>query len=661
MSFTRVPKRILLGTPMRSDRLGDTLLPKRVGLAIFASGPLSSVAYAPQEIFLILSVAGAAYFQEAAWFALAIGLLMVVVISSYRQSVRAYPGGGGDYDVTMANLGRTGGLTVASALLVDYVVTVAVSVSAGVDNLGAAVPFVAEHRVPTALVVIVLLMLLNLRGIAESGFWFAIPAYTFVAGVLVLVVVGLYRVLVLEDDVKAPTAEYEVVAESGGVTGLALSFLVVRAFCAGSVALAGVEQSANGVPAFREPKGRNASTVLLMMGAMAVAMFAGLVTLATLTDFHVAGDPAHNILINGVPAGPDYEQDPIIAQMAEAVFGNGSIAFLALAITTTLILFFAANTSFNGFPQLGSILSRDGFLPRQLSQRGDRLSYSNSIVALAVAAGLLVYIVHAQVSSLVGMYTVAVFISLTLGQIGLARRWTGQLRDGSGADADGFADLGRRRRLHRDRAVNVLGFLCTGTVLMVVLVSDFLEAAWVVLAAVPLLFAMMRKIANHYDQLTEELTPVKGGITLPSRIHGIVLVSKLHRPTLRALAFARATRPDTLVALTVQTSPEGTAELLREWGEHDIEVPLTVLDSPYREVTRPVLDYVRNVRLAGPRDVVCVFVPEYVVGKWWEQLLHNQTPLRLKARLLFQPGVMVTSVPWQLGSAAGRDADDTER
>jgi amino acid transporter len=657
VSFTRVPKRILLGTPVRSDRLGDTLLPKRVGLAIFASGPLSSVAYAPQEIFLILSVAGAAYFQEATWFALAVGMLMVVVISSYRQSVQAYPGGGGDYDVAMDNLGRTGGLTVASALLVDYMVTVAISVSAGVDNLGAAVPFVHDHRVPTALVVIVLLMLLNLRGIAESGFWFAIPAYTFVLGVLALVVTGLFRVLVLDDDVKAPSADYEVVAESGEVTGLALVFLVVRAFSAGSVALAGVEQSANGVPAFREPKGRNASTVLLLMGAMAVAMFAGLVSLAALTDFKVADDPATEILINGVPAGPDYEQDPIIAQMAEAVFGNGSIAFIALAITTTLILFFAANTSFNGFPQLGSILSRDRFLPRQLSQRGDRLSYSNSIVALAVAAGVLVYIVDAQVTSLVGMYIVAVFISLTLGQVGLARHWTRLLRGGSDAATHPVP----RRRMQRHRAVNVVGFVCTGTVLGVVLATDFLEAAWIVILAVPLLFAMMRKIANHYDQLTTELTPVKGGVTLPSRIHGIVLVSKLHTPTLRALAFARATRPDTLVALTVQTSPEGTAELLRDWGEHDIEVPLTVLDSPYREVTRPVLEYVRNVRLAGPRDVVCVFVPEYVVGKWWEQLLHNQTPLRLKARLLFQPGVMVTSVPWQLGSAAGRDVDDSGR
>ncbi|GAA0626146.1 APC family permease [Sporichthya brevicatena] len=651
MSFARVPKRILLGTPMRSDRLGDTLLRKRVGLAIFASGPLSSVAYAPQEIFLVLSVAGAAYFQEAAWFGLAIGVLMVVVISSYRQSVREYPGGGGDYDVAMDNLGRTGGLTVASALIVDYVVTVAVSVSAGVDNLGAAVPFVAEHRVPTALAVIAVLMLLNLRGMAESGFWFAIPAYTFVVGVLALIGVGLFRILVLDDDVKAPTADYEVVASSSGVTGLALAFLLVRAFCAGSVALAGVEQSANGVPAFREPKGRNAATVLLFMGGMAITMFAGLVTLAALTDFKVADDPATEILIDGQPAGPDYEQDPIIAQMAEAVFGDGSWPFLALAVTTTLILFFAANTSFNGFPQLGSILARDRWLPGQLRQRGDRLSYSNSIVALAIAAGVLVYLVDVNVSSLVGMYIVAVFISLTLGQVGLAKHWTTLLRSG--------AESVPRRRLHRDRAVNVVGAVCTGAVLGVVLVSDFLDGAWVVVAAVPVFFAMMHKIAKHYDQLNAELTPTKGGVTLPSRIHGIVLVSKLHTPTLRALAFARATRPDTLVALTVQTSPESTAELLREWAEHDIEVPLTVLDSPYREVTRPVLEYVRNVRVASPRDVICVFVPEYVVGKWWEQLLHNQTPLRLKARLLFQPGVMVTSVPWQLGSAEQLEARRT--
>ncbi|MGQ0845054.1 MAG: APC family permease [Sporichthyaceae bacterium] len=626
---------------MRSDRLGETLLPKRLALPIFASDPLSSVAYAPQEIFLVLSVAGVAYFHTSIWFALAVTVLMATVVASYRQNVHAYPGGGGDYEVAKVNLGRTGGLTVASALLVDYVLTVAVSVSAGLDNLGSAVPFVAHHKVFVAMAVIALLTLVNLRGVREAGLAFALPTYAFVAGVMTLVVVGLFRALVLGEDLKAPTADYEVVVEHAELAGLALVFLVLRAFASGCAALTGVEAIANGVPAFREPKSRNAATTLLAMGAIAVTMFGGLVALGMLTDMRVAENPAKDILIDGVPAGPDYRQAPIIAQIASAVFGEGSAPFYFLAAVTAMILFFAANTAYNGFPVLGSILARDGFLPKQLHSRGDRLAYSNGIVLLAVAAALLVWAFDADVTRLIQLYIIGVFVSFTLGQLGMVRHWNRILRE---PNAD-------RAAIVRKRAVNALGGGMTGLVLVVVLITKFTHGAYLVLIAMPILFALMRAIGNHYARVEHSLVLPAAGVSLPSRMHGVVLVSRLHTPAIRALAFARATRPDTLLALHVQTSVPAGAALLAEWSARDVPVPLTLLDSPYREVVGPIVQYVKGVRRSSPRDVVCVFLPEYVVDHWWEALLHNQIGWRLKARLQFLPGVMVTSVPWQLGSA----------
>jgi amino acid transporter len=644
MSFTRVPKRILLGTPMRSDRLGDTLLPKRIALPIFASSSLSTVAYAPQEILLVLALGGTSFLAHGPWVGLAVVALIVVMVLSYRQTIRAYPSGGGDYEVAASNLGRSAGIVVGAGLLVGYVLTVAVSVAAGLDNLGAAIPWVAEHKVESAVVAIAALALINLRGVRAAGAALAIPAVAFVAGMLLLVFIGLIRAA-LGHDLRAPTADFDVVPDHTDIGAALAMLLILRAFSAGAAALTGLEAFVNGVPAFRPPKERNASRTLALVGTVGVTMFGGLILLAHLTDMRVAADPANNLLVDGRPVGDEYIQDPIVAQVASAVFGDGSPAFVFITAVTALILFLAANTAFNGFPLLSSVLARDGFLPRQFQQRGDRLTYSNAILALALTAGFMIYVFNGDASRLIQLYIVGVFLAFALGQAGMVRHFAQERRPGA----------------WRAQIVHVAAFVLTTTVLLTTLITEFTDGAYIVLIAIPALFLLMRGIAGHYERLRAELTPIKGSVTLPSRIHGIVLVSKLHTPTLRALAFARATRPDTLVALTVQTSPETTADLLREWSEHDIEVPLTVLDSPYREVTRPVLEYVRNVRTSSPRDVVCVFVPEYVVGKWWEQLLHNQTPLRLKARLLFQPGVMVTSVPWQLGSAAGRDADDIRR
>jgi amino acid transporter len=572
---------------------------------------------------------------------------MFTVVASYRQNVHAYPSGGGDYEVATTNLGPKAGLTVASALLVDYVLTVAVSISSGIENLGSAIPFVVEHKVFCAIAVILLLTLMNLRGVKESGTLFAIPTYVFVAGVFTMIAWGAFRALVLDDTMRAPTAEYVIKPEHQGLAGFALLFLLLRAFSSGCAALTGVEAISNGVPAFRKPKSRNAATTLALMGLLAVTMFCGIIGLAMATKVRMAENPAADLFRDGVPVGPDYVQHPVISQVAEAVFGEGSFLFIVLAAATALVLFLAANTAYNGFPLLGSILAQDRYLPRQLHTRGDRLAFSNGIVLLAGAAMLLVWIYGADSTRLIQLYIVGVFVSFTLSQIGMVRHWNRHL----GTERD----PAKRRHMVRSRAINAFGAFFTGLVLVVVLVTKFSHGAWVALLGMCIFYATMTAIRKHYDRVAEEIAAPEGppsdDIVRPSRVHSVVLISKIHRPTLRALAYAKLLRSDTLEALSVNVDPAETKALREEWERRGIDVPLKVLDSPYREITRPVIEYVKSLRKESPRDAVSVIIPEYVVGHWYEQLLHNQSALRLKGRLLFTPGVMVTSVPYQLQSS----------
>jgi amino acid transporter len=638
-------KRLFFGRALRSDRIGDTLLPKRIALPVFASDALSSNAYATQEILIVLALGGFSLYSFGPWVAAAVVLLYFVVVASYRQNVHAYPGGGGDYTVVSENLGPRWGVFTASALLVDYTLTVAVSISAAVANLGSVFPAISDHAAWWAVGIIVAITLINLRGIRESGVAFAIPTYLFIASIAIMVGTGVVRTI-MGADLAAESAGWEIVAQDE-VTGLALAFLVARAFSSGTTALTGIEAIANGVPSFRKPKSRNAATTLLLLGLISMAMFASLTWLALSTGVKVTGDDADLV---GLPEGQP--QKTVIVQVAQAVFGDFTIAVLVISLATALILALAANTAFNGFPVLGSILARDGYLPRQLHTRGDRLSYSNGIIVLAGFAIVLVIVFQADVSSLIQLYIIGVFVAFTLGQIGMLRHWNRDLkRDMSQED---------RRRMQRSRAINAVGAVLTGLVLVIVLVTKFLQGAWIVVVAMPVIFLIMQAIHRHYDRVREELAVGdEVHITLPSRVHGIVLISKLHKPALRALAYARATRHDTLEALTVDVDPADTAALRRDWERRDIPVTLRVIESPYREITRPIIDYIKRVRRESPRDLVTVYVPEYVVGHWWEQLLHNQSALRLKTRLLFAPGVMVVSVPWQLASSelAGDSAD----
>ena len=636
-NLTTSIKRLLVGRALRSDKLGDTLLPKRIALPVFASSNLSSNAYATQEILIVLAVGGIALINSTIWIALAVALIMVVVIMSYRQNVRAYTSGGGDYEVVTKNLGRKPGLIVASSLMVDYIMTVAVSVSAAKDNLISVFPIVGNHGMFVAFALIILITVMNLRGLRDSGFLFAIPAYFFMASIAFVTVWALVKIS-QGNVLKAESADWTI-TEQGSIAGIALVFLFARAFSSGCSALTGVEAISNGVPAFRKPKSENAAKTLTLLGIISVSLFMAITLLALKTGVKVT-DKNENLI--GLPEGA--QQKTVIVQISDATFGNFSLGTLIVAVATALILIAAANTAFNGFPVLTSILSQDRFLPRQLHNRGDRLAFSNGILFLGLASAISVYIFDASVTRLIQLYILAVFTSVSFGQLGMIIHWTRNIKL--------TTDAAARSKMVISRTINAIGFFFTFSVLFIVLITKFTTGAWLVVLIIPILITLMGSIYSHYKKVSEELKlDSEDSQTLPSRIHGIVLVSKMHKPTLRAIYYARATRPSTLEAVTVLVDNQDTEDLKADWERLEIPIPLKVLDSPFREVTRPILDYVKNIKRESPRDVISIFVPQYVVGHWWEQLLHNQSALRLKSRLLFTPGVMVVSVPWQLISS----------
>ncbi len=639
-------KRLLVGRPMRSAQLGETLLPKKIALPVFASDALSSVAYATEEILIVLSAGGLTLIHFTWYAAAAVAFLMLVVVASYRQNVHAYPSGGGDYEVATVNLGKQAGITVASALMVDYVLTVAVSVSSGVANIAAAVGWVQGREVLVAVLVVAIIALLNLRGLRESGTAFAVPTYAFMFGIGALVIVGALK-LGSGHHLSAQSANWHY-KHVQDYSGLALVFLLLRSFASGCTALTGVEAISNGVPAFQKPKSKNAAATLALLGGIAVSMFMAITVFAIKSHVHAATDQSDLVGRHGeVPK-------TVIAQVGSAIFGgDGSIGFYYLQAVTALILVLAANTAFNGFPVLASILARDGYLPRQLHTRGDRLAFSNGILLLAGFAILLIVAFQASPTRLIQLYIVGVFVSFVNSQTGMIRHWNRNL--------PGETDPARRRQMKRSRIINTIGAIVTVLVLVIIVISKFTEGAWIAVVAMLVLFVMMRGIRRHYDNVKAELAPTDEETMLPSRVHAVVLVSKVHKATLRAIAYARASRPSYLEALTIDVEPSETEAVKAEWEARQIPVPLKILESPYREVTRPIVDYVRSIQRQSPRDLVSVYIPEYVVGRWWEQLLHNQSALRLKGRLLFTPGVMVTSVPYQLHSSEGREDDSSLR
>ncbi|MFN2626326.1 MAG: APC family permease [Mycobacteriales bacterium] len=623
MGLLDLPKRLFVGRPLSSEHLGHTLLPKKLALPVFSSDALSSVAYATEEIMLVLSLGGLAVLHYTPYVATFVALLLVIVAVSYRQTVRAYPQGGGAYRVAIDNLGETPGLLAASALLIDYVLTVAVSVVAGVAAVISAVPSIDQHRVLLCVGFVVFITLMNLRGVKESGTFFAIPTYGFIVCIYVLLAAGFYRV-VTGGHLVAESANLHIEAKHS-VLGLALVLLVLRAFAAGCTALTGVEAISDGVPAFKKPAAENAAATLLIMAVLSTTMFLGISVLAVVSHVRVTEDVHRTV----------------VAQIAAAIFGEHNPFFFVIQGFTTGILILAANTAYQDFPRLSSILARDNYLPRQLYNRGDRLVFSNGIVMLALFASGLIWVFDARLTRIIQLYIVGVFVSFTLSQYGMVRRWSRLMRE-PGAS---------RAQMRRSQTINAVGATATLVVLVIVLYSKFVHGAFIVVLTVPVLFAMMKGIHSHYARVAKELRLASTRPVLPARNHAVVLVSKLHNPTLKALNYAKSIKPHRLEALCVGVDNDEAAALQEEWERRDIDVPLKVVASPYREITKPVLDYIRHIRRESDRDVVTVIIPEYVVGKWWEQLLHNQSALRIKGALLFQPGVYVTSVPWHLSSA----------
>ncbi|AZH82891.1 APC family permease [Plantibacter sp. PA-3-X8] len=631
----RSAKRWLIGDPLPTENLEGQLLPKRLALPIFASDALSSVAYAPQELLMILTLGGLAFLSFAPWVAACVVILLVVVVASYRQLIKAYPSGGGDYEVAHRNLGEKAGLVVASALLVDYVLTVAVSVASGVDNIISAIPGLNPWRVELAVGFVLVLMAVNLRGVRESSKAFAIPTYFFIASVLVMIVAGLARTF-MGDAPVASSAAFTVQGES--LTQAAFILLLLRAFSSGCSALTGVEAVSNGVPAFRRPQIKNAQKTLVLMGGTAIVLFVGLTALALISRVHYAENACH---LEGFADCATTPQPSLMAQVATAVFGANSIPFFLIQAATACVLLLAANTAFNGFPLLGAVLARDSYAPKSLNTRGDRLVFSNGMIILGLAACAILVVYQANLTQLIQLYIIGVFVSFTLGQTGMVKHWLRMLREG----------CDNRGSVYRGLAINAFGALLTASVLIVVTITKFTHGAWLVFVLMPILFVLMLGVNRYYRDVEKEVEVDPTTTFGATGDHAIVLVGKMQKPILKALDYAIAAKHDSLEAVHMSIDPEATKLLEQQWIEQNIHVPLVILESPYREFAMPLAKYIKAHRAEHGAEVVTVYMPQYIVGHWWESLLHNRRASRIRNQIMLVHGVTVALVPWLLDSS----------
>ncbi|MEO6115382.1 MAG: APC family permease, partial [Pseudolysinimonas sp.] len=631
------PKRWLLGDPLPSDKLEGQLLPKHLALPIFASDPLSSVAYAPQELLLILLIGGLSFLAFTPWVAGAVVLLLIVVVTSYRLLIKAYPSGGGDYEVARKNLGEKAGLVVASALLVDYIMTVAVSVASGVDNIISALPMLNGIRVEMAVVFVVILAAVNLRGVRESSKAFAVPTYLFIGSIAVMIVVALVQT-VLGHAPVAETAGFAIKGQS--IAQAAVVLLLLRAFSSGCSALTGVEAISNGVQAFRRPKIQNAQKTLVAMGGIAIILFSGLITVALISGVRYVEDTCNLVGFVDCHTAP---QRSVIAQIAASVFGNNSLPFFIIQAATALVLLLAANTAFNGFPLLGSVLATDLYAPKSLATRGDRLIFSNGVLALAATAIVILIVFGANVTSLIQLYIIGVFVSFTLGQTGMIRHWRRLLREGTG-------EL-KRGQVRTYLVINSFGAFMTFSVLVIVTITKFTHGAYIVFIIMPILFILMLGVNRYYRDVDKEIEADATTRFGAQGDHAIVLVGKLTKPVLKALDYAIAARHETIEAVHVSIDEAATDELERQWAEHNIKIPLRVLDSPYRDISVPLIKYIKACRVNNGSEVVTVYTPQFVVGHWWEYLLHNHKARRIRHKLMLVHGVMLALVPWLLDSS----------
>lgn len=637
-----------MGRPFSTEQLKKKPLPPKVALPIFSSSALSSLAYAPDEILLTLAIAGIAATALSPMVGLAVLAVLVVLVLSYRQSVMEYPSGGGDYEIVKKNLGARPGTAVAAALLVDFVLTVAVSSSSAALYLAAIFPAVAEYKAWVAAALVAFLVVGNLRGKGQGRWTLAIPVYLFVIGMLLLVAIG--GVMALTGSLGlAPSADFTIVPEAefaNGLHGVVGALLILRAFSTGSAALTGIEVPISNVQTLAKPRAKNAARILLVLGLLSGVLTLGTLMLARATGIKVVADPQASFLLHGEPIPEGFVQIPVLGQLAQAVFGDFTFGLVIVSVLTIAVLLLAGNQAFNSFPLLASHLATDGFLPRQLRTRGDRLGFSNGILCLGIAAIALVLLFQGDVTLLVQLYVVGVFVSFTLSQLAMLKHWQRVLVP--------IADRKIRAAKQRKRLLNLVGLVLSALVLVVVLATRLVHGAWLAVLGIAVLMLIMDSLQRHYQKVDDELAVDEDSAVtaLPSRVHALVLVSTVRKPVLRALAFARASRPSKLEAIIVDVERGKTEKTLQDWERLQIPVPITALASPYRDIPGALIEHIRSIKRESPRELIVVYIPEYVVGHWWEQLVHNQTALRVKNRLHHEPGVVIASVPWRLLSAS---------
>jgi amino acid transporter len=610
-------KRILVGRPLATTEQEHQRIPKVIALAVFSSDAISSTAYATEEILFVTALGASSLLlglDTLIPIGIAVALLLSIVAFSYRQTIFAYPSGGGSYVVSRENLGENPSLIAGASLLVDYILTVAVSISAGVAAIISIPEFdeLGKHRVLLGIALIILITLANLRGIKESGRLFSAPTYLYIVMITGLVVYGLARVFVFNDIGTVPfnQAAFEGTRYAGGTLGL---FLILKGFSSGAVALTGVEAISNGVPAFRRPESRNAAATLTWMAIILGVLFLGV-----------------SVLAKQLQPYPSHDQT-VLAQMGLLVFGNGAI-FFVLQIATAMILTLAANTAYADFPRLSSIIARDGYLPRQMANRGDRLVFSNGILLLAGAAALLLIAFGGLTNALIPLYAVGVFTSFTLSQAGMVRHHQKE----------------RDQNWKRHAVINGVGSVATLVVLVIVASTKFTSGAWVPIVVVPAIILLFKGIHRHYVRVDTSLRTEPGYRAKPWNNTVVVLVGRVHKGVLQALSYAKSLNPRHLVAVSVVTDEEEEAKIKAQWEEYGIDVPLETVYSPYRELHKPLRAFIDELDALYESDVITVVIPEFVVSHWWEHLLHNQSALLLKGRLLFRKGTVVTSVPYHV-------------
>jgi amino acid transporter len=657
-------KRFFVGSPMRTEEAIHERLNKKTALAVFSSDALSSVAYSTEAILLVLLAAGTVAITYLPYIAIGITALLGILVLSYRQTIHAYPSGGGAYIVAKDNLGTRTGLVAAASLLVDYILTVAVSVSAGVAAItsaaqGTRFAFLHEHRVLLCLFFVTFIAVINLRGVRESGAFFAGPTYLFIFSMLALIVVGFIRYWTTQD-VMATPAEIYYDPSVGAVahhalTSTALLWLLMRAFAAGCTALTGVEAISNGIPAFKKPESKNAASTLTFMALVMAVLILGSAFLAYKLNAH--------------PIGPE---ETLVSAMARHIFGGG-VPYYILQAATAAILVLAANTSFADFPRLASLLAADRFLPRQLASRGDRLVFSNGVLLLALFASILIVIFKGNEQSMLPLYALGVFISFTLSQAGMVVHWKRlrqadeakrRIREEEEIHRTEAADTGaasheaeRLEALDRDAGgnwllsmvINSVGAVVSFVVLVVITVTKFSHGAWAVVLLIPVIVWLFRSIRDHYLEIAKQLS-TEGLVTESSiaRHQVLVPISGIHRGVIFALDYAKSIAPGHVTAVYVDFNEEATEKLREKWPRWGKGVELVILQSPYRSLARPLLRYIERLSRQSEKQMITVLLPEFVPAKWWHQLLHNQSSLLLKGALLFKKGVIVTSVPYHL-------------